>query len=163
MTEQEFGTDYRGSYLARSLITFLMNAALVIAPGFLGVLAIFFVVQAFGVGLGSGLRSFAAVIFPLMVLAFVKAGHITGERRRTINLPELPIAVEVAAMAVVGVASMMLLELSTSVPVVELVMAAGFSFIVYVLSEGRDRAAPYCLGLVIGSLGYVILVGVPQF
>lgn len=163
MTEHELDTDYRGSYLARGLITFLMNTALVIAPGFLGALAIYFVVHAFGVNLGTGLRSFAAVIFPLMVLAFVKAGQLMGEKRRTINLPELPIAVEVGAMAAVGVVSMMLLELSTTIPIVELVMASGFSFIVYVLSEGRHRAAPYCLGLVIGSLGYVILVGVPQF
>lgn len=163
MTEQELHANYRGTYVARGLITFLMNAALVVAPGFLGGLAIFFVVQAFAVGLGTGMRSFAAIVFPLMVLAFVKAPQLMGGKRRTINLPELPVLAEVAVMTAAGTVSMMLLELSTSIPIVELVMATGFSFIVYVLSEGRDRAAPYCLGLVIGSLGYVIVVGVPQF
>jgi hypothetical protein len=78
------------------------------------------------------------------------------------TVTNLPVAVEVALMAAAGVVSMMLLELSTSIPIVELVLATGFSFVVYVLSEGRDRAAPYCLGLVIGSLGYVIVIGVPQ-
>ncbi|OLF05663.1 hypothetical protein [Actinophytocola xanthii] len=89
------------------------------STGWLGALAVFFVVQAFLTDVGSGLRSSAAVVFPLMVLAFVKAGQLMNGRRRPVT--------------------------------------------VYVLSEGRDRAAPYCLGLVIGSLGYVILVGIPQF
>jgi hypothetical protein len=141
-----------------------MNAALIIAPAFLGGLAVFFVAQAFSGGVGAGLRSFAAAIFPLMVLAFVKAGHLTSaNRRKGLQLPDLPIVAEVVLMAIAGAVCMMLLELSTSIPIVELVMATGFSFIVYVLSEGRDRAAPYCLGLVIGSLGYVIVIGVPHF
>jgi hypothetical protein len=65
-------------------------------------------------------------------------------------------------MAALGVVSMMLLELSTSIPIVELVLSAGFAFILYLWLGGRDRAAPYCLGLVVGALGYVIVVGVPQ-
>jgi hypothetical protein len=101
-----------------------------------------------------------------MVLAFVYAGRKLSDEagpRRGVDLPELPMLAEVAIMAVVGGISMLLLELSTTIPIVELVLATGFSFIVYVLGEGRDRAAPYCLGLVIGSLGYVIIVGVPHF
>ncbi|MCE7003628.1 hypothetical protein LWC34_12435 [Kibdelosporangium philippinense] len=163
--------DYRadvdpGFRIARELMKFLMNAALVVAPAFLGGLAIFFVSRAFVAGVGSGFRSLAAIVFPLMVLAFVYAGKKLShevERQRKVELPELPTLAEVAIMAVVGGVSMLLLELSTTIPIVELVLATGFSFIVYVLGQGRDRAAPYCLGLVIGSLGYVIIVGVPHF
>lgn len=171
MVEQRAESD-RGFDFARGLMKFLMNAALVIAPGFLGCLAVYFVAKAFLDGVGPGFRSLAAVVFPLMVLAFVYAGrgmangqevNAADRKRRTVDLPDIPVLAEVAAMTVVGAISMLLLELSTTIPVVELVLATGFSFIVYVLGEGRDRAAPYCLGLVIGSLGYVIIVGVPHF
>lgn len=154
-----------GFTIARALMRFLMNAALVVAPAFLCFLAIFFVTRAFLTGVGTGFRSFAAVVFPLMVLAFAYAGKKFAEeagRPRRIELRELPMLAEVAIMAVAGGLSMLLLELSTTIPIVELVLATGFSFIVYVLGEGRDRAAPYCLGLVIGSLGYIILIGVPN-
>ena len=49
---------------------------------------------------------------------------------------------EVTATAVAGAVRMLLLELSTSIPIVELVPTTGVAFIVYVLGEGRDRAAP---------------------
>lgn len=179
MVEQRAESD-RGFDFARGLMKFLMNAALVIAPGFLGCLAVYFVAKAFLDGVGPGFRSLAAVVFPLMVLAFAYAGRgmanpqvpdaaddreaITPDRnKRKVDLPDIPVLAEVAAMTGVGAISMLLLELSTTIPVVELVLATGFSFIVYVLGEGRDRAAPYCLGLVIGSLGYAIIVGVPHF
>jgi hypothetical protein len=57
---------------------------------------------------------------------------------------------------------MQLLNLSTSIPIVELVLSAGFSFILYLWADDKDRASPYCLGLVIGSLGYIIILGVPH-
>lgn len=181
MVENPAHPTDRGYEFSRSLMKFLMNAALVVAPTFLGGLAIFFVSKAFLTGMGTGFRSLAAVVFPLMVLAFVYAGRKMAEEaartaarqgtsssaaprgHRTVKLPEYPVLGEVATMAAVGALSMLLLELSTTIPIVELVLATGFSFIVYVLGEGRHRAAPYCLGLVIGSLAYVIIIGVPHF
>ncbi len=161
MTRQEPSVDFSPANFASRVVDFLLFAALVLAPGFLGGLAFFFVGRAFTTGVGAGFRSFAAVILPLMVLTFMVLPRI-GQGRGGISVPKLPMWAEIGLMAVLGVISMMLLELSTSIPIVELVLSAGFSFILYLWLGGKDRAAPYCLGLVVGALGYVIVVGVPQ-
>jgi hypothetical protein len=160
MTERELSIDYSKDNFASRIVHFLLFAALVLAPGFLGGLAFFFVVRAFINGVAPGFRSFAAVILPLMALTFMVLPKM-GRARDGIRVPRMPIWAAIGTMAVLGVISMMLLGLSTSIPIVELVMSAGFSFILYLWLGGRDRAAPYCLGLVVGALGYVIIVGVP--
>jgi hypothetical protein len=149
------------SNFASRIVEFLLYSALVLAPGFLGGLAFFFVARAFFDGAATGMRSFAAAVLPLMVLTFMVAPKI-GRDQRTVRVPNLPMWAEIAGMASVGIASMLLLELSTTIPVVELVLSAGFAFILYLWLGGKDRAAPYCLGLVVGALGYVIVLGVPH-
>src|SRR5689334_8793259 len=99
MAEKTARTD-RGFEFARGLMTFLMNAALVIAPGFLGCLAVYFVAKSFLAGVGPGFRSLAAVVFPLMVLAFVYAGrglsddqeaNTAARSGRKVELPDIPV------------------------------------------------------------------------
>ncbi|MEV4319924.1 hypothetical protein [Actinocrispum sp. NPDC049592] len=173
----------RNDNLARNIIHAIMWTALIVAPGFLGALATFFVARAFSDGFLSGLRSFAAVLLPLMVLTFVVAPKLGRDRDNTAtdgttgdndhqagddakalarSVDSLPLWLATLGMAAVGAVMMQLLNLSTSIPIVELVLSAGFSFILYLWADDKDRAAPYCLGLVIGALGYIIILGVPH-
>jgi hypothetical protein len=153
---------------AKRIVIGIMWTALIVAPLFLGGLAFFFVVRAFTSGFTAGLRSFAAVALPLMVLTFVVAPKLAKNRRAGVSsspagrIPDIPLWLATAGMAVVGGVLMQLLNISTSIPIVELVLSAGFAFILYLWADDRDRAAPYCLGLVIGALGYVIILGVPH-
>jgi len=161
MTEHSVQHPYAQRNFATRIVELLLYSALVLAPGFLGGLAFFFVARAFFESAGTGMRSFAAAILPLMVLTFMVAPKIGRDSRR-VRVPDLPMWAEIAVMAGLGIVSMLLLELSTSVPIVELVLSAGFAFILYLWLGGKDRAAPYCLGLVVGALGYVIIMGVPH-
>jgi hypothetical protein len=129
------------------------------APGFLLALMIFFVAQAFAGSIGQGLRSFAAVLLPLMVLTFlVKSSWDTSSW-----IGRIPAWASFSAMVMLAVATMKLLMLSTSAPVAELVLSSAFSIIALsgFRGEERDRAVPYCLGTVLGALGYVVVLGVP--
>jgi hypothetical protein len=168
MTTHESISDQEDNH-ARKIVIGIMWAALIIAPLFLGGLAFFFVVRAFVNGFTVGLRSFAAVMLPLMVLTFVVAPKLTSRKRNESfekqpdrRIPDPPLWLATVGMAVVGGVMMQLLTISTSIPIVELVLSSGFSFILYLWADDRDRAAPYCLGLVIGALGYVIILGVPH-
>ncbi|ADJ49086.1 hypothetical protein AMES_7261 [Amycolatopsis mediterranei S699] len=164
MTTHEAVSQDQDNY-AKKIVIGIMWTALVVAPLLLGGLAVFFVIRAFTSGFPAGLRSFAAVILPLMVLTFVVAPKIGKEHAAEAvrgRIPEHPLWLATATMTAVGAVMMQLLTISTSIPIVELILSAGFSFILYLWADDRDRAAPYCLGLVIGALGYVIILGVPH-
>ena len=157
--------------LAMSVIHAILWTALIVAPAFLGVLATVFVVRAFSGGFLPGLRSFASILLPLVVLTFVVAPQFAqnqqGAATRDKKEPprreaKLSLWQATALMAAAGALMMQLLKLSTSIPIVELVLATGFAFILYLWADSKDHAAPYCLGLVIGALGYIVIVGVPH-
>lgn len=157
--------------LAMNVIHAILWTALIVAPAFLGVLASVFVVRAFSGGFLPGLRSFASILLPLVVLTFAVAPQFVqnqqGAQRRDRKAPprrkaKLSLWQATALMAAAGALMMQLLKLSTSIPIVELVLATGFAFILYLWADSKDHAAPYCLGLVIGALGYIVIVGVPH-
>jgi len=131
------------------------------APGFLLMLMIFFVAQSFAGSVEQGLRSFAAVLLPLMVLTFlVKSSWDTSSW-----IGRTPAWASFSAMVTLAVATMKLLTLTTSAPAAELVLSSAFSIIALsgFRREDRDRAVPFCLGTVLGALGYVVVFGVPLF
>lgn len=66
---------------ARAVDHILYPIALFATPAFLAVLTVYFVVHAFTRGAGSGVRSFAAVLLPLMVLALLVAFKRNSLRR----------------------------------------------------------------------------------
>src|SRR6185295_7115606 len=68
---------------AKRIIAGMMWTALVVAPLLVGGLAFFFVVRAFSDGFGAGIRSFAAVVLPLMVLTFVVASKLSRRNRES--------------------------------------------------------------------------------
>jgi hypothetical protein len=89
MTRRDIAVDYSQANFASRVVHFLLFAALVLAPGFLGGLAFFFVGRAFTTGVAAGFRSFAAVILPLMVLTFLVLPRIS-RGRDAITVPKLP-------------------------------------------------------------------------
>lgn len=144
-------SNWGTSLVERLLIPFSLFAA----PGMLLGLIIFFLVQAFSTGVGPGFRSFAAVLLPLMALTLLVVTKATP------SMDRIPGWIAFAGMVIVAAAAMQLLTLSTSIPIVQLVLSAAFSLIVFVRRADSERLAPYCLGIVLGALGYVVILGVP--
>jgi hypothetical protein len=154
-TELEDGPNWGVRLVERGLYPF----ALVAAPAFLLALIVFFVARAFSEGLQPGVRSFAAVLLPLMIMTFIAKYRPESAGK----LARIPGFVAFTVMFVVAGATMQLLTFSTKVPVAELVLSAAFSIIVlgYVQLK-RARVITYCIGTVLGALCYVVLLGFPR-
>jgi hypothetical protein len=144
---------------ARAVDHVLYPIALFAAPAFLVVLTVYFVAQAFSRSAGDGVRSFAAVLMPLMVLALLVAFK-RSSLRRAAAVPNLWVFV---ATLGIGLAVMTLLKFTpTSVPVPELVISASFSILIFSrVALGRDKMMFYYFGMVLGFLTYVIVLGFP--
>jgi hypothetical protein len=133
--------------------------ALVATPGFLLFLMIFFVGRAFANSSGSGVRSFSAVLLPLMVLALLVAFK-REKLKRAERVGNLWIFV---GTLLIGLGVMELLSLApTGVPISELVLSGSFSVLLFSsVSLSRDRAMFYYFGTILGFLSYVVLLGFP--
>lgn len=151
----EDGPNWGVRLVERGLYPFALAAA----PAFLLALIVFFVARAFTDGLQSGVRSFAAVLLPLMVMTFIAKYRPESAGK----LARIPGFLAFIIMFVIAGAMMQLLTFSTKAPVAELVLSAAFSIIVlgYIQLE-RARVITYCIGTVLGALCYVVLFGFPR-
>ncbi len=144
---------------AKAVDNILYPIALFAAPAFLAVLTVYFVVQAFTRSAGSGVRSFAAVLLPLMVLALLVAFK-RNSLRRAEAVPSFWVFL---ATLGIGSAVMALLKLTpTGVPLPELVISASFSILIFSrVALTRDKMMFYYFGMVLGFLVYVVILGFP--
>lgn len=144
---------------ARLIDLALYPFALVATPAFLLFLMVFFVARAFAHSSGNGVRSFSAVLLPLMVLALLVAFKRENLKRaeRVGN-----IWVFVGTL-VIGLGVMELLRLTpTGVPASELILSGSFSVLLFSsVSLSRDKAMFYYFGTILGFLSYVVLFGFP--
>ncbi|MGH3799712.1 MAG: hypothetical protein ACRDTD_06180 [Pseudonocardiaceae bacterium] len=127
-------------------------------PLVLAGMIVFFIIRAFAQGgTPAGFRAFAAVLLPLMILTVYVA---LGRKPSTKQIPgSLAFAISVA----VALGAMFLLTLSLTLPVVELVFSAALALIIYVWSvDDASDTAPYSLGMILGTLGYIVVLGVPN-
>lgn len=143
---------------ARLIETVLYPFALVATPAFLLLLMIFFVGRGFARGTGDGVRSFSAVLLPLMVLALLSA-----LKRENLRKAEGVGSLWVFLITLfVGVGVMELLTLTpTGVPLPELVLSGSFSVLLFSLLLSRDKRMFYYFGMILGFLVYVVLFGFP--
>jgi len=136
--------------------------AVVATPGFLLVLMIYFVVRSFSHGPSSGVRSFAAVLLPLMIFTFL-AKYRKEELHRAVRFSN---GLVFGFTLLVGVAVMELLTLApTGVPLTELVLSGSFSVLFFSFTafpDDKDKAMFYYFGMILGFLGYVVILGFPK-
>jgi hypothetical protein len=136
--------------------------ALVATPGFLLLLMVFFVAQSFSNGISAGVRSFSAVLLPLMVLTL-----LTKFRKEQLQRAErFNNGLVFVFTLLVGLAVMELLTIApTGVPLAELVVSGSFSVLLFSLAafpDDKDKAMFYYFGMILGFLGYVIVLGFPS-
>ncbi|RLP93315.1 hypothetical protein EAD89_06690 [Micromonospora sp. BL4] len=135
--------------------------AQVAAPGLLLILMIWFVTRGFAEGVGDGVRSFAGVLLPLMALTFLVKTTQGSERDPKSGIMAIPSWASFLAMLIIAGVTLQLLSVSTTIPIVELVVSAAFSIITF-MRTSRTHYVSYCLGTVLGALGYLVLFGVPS-
>ena len=135
--------------------------AFVATPGFLLVLMVYFISRAFSDSLGAGVRSFSAVLLPLMVLGLLR----TFQKERLQRAERFSNTVVLALTMLVGILVMELLTIApTRVPLAELVLSGSFSVLLFshaALPENKEKAMFYYFGMILGFLSYVVVLGFP--
>jgi hypothetical protein len=157
------GQDEKLTWGERLVYAVLYPLAQVIAPGFTFVLMVRFVWRAFDYGLGSGVRSFAAELLPLLIVTYLT--NLRQGDRIAVLASKVPNWATFGCMLVVGALLLPVISMSSAVPLAELVLSGCFSILVcgLVLSANRDKAMAYYFGFVLGALGVVVVSGLPSF
>lgn len=131
---------------------------IVATPGFLLILMIYLVISAFTEGFHLGMRSFAGVLFPLVLVAFI----FIFQRDLLERLGKVPTLAAYAFSLVIGLVVMIVLAWSPAVPIKELVLSGSFSLLVFSHVSLRGNAMlAYYYGMISGLLLYTILLGFP--
>lgn len=137
---------------------FLFPFALFATPSFLLLLMAVFVARAFGDDLYSGVRSFAAVLLPLMVMTFL----LVFRKEMVKNVERLPPWIAFLGSITLGLGVMALLSTSSSIPATEMVLSGSFSILLMsYVAIGQERRIVYFFGMVLGLLDYIVVFGFP--
>jgi hypothetical protein len=108
-------------------------------------------------GWGHVLRQFAGILLPLTVVLVLKLGDPNRSQRWAHKVPSWTSFILMFALSV---GTMALLTINTSIFMMQVVMSTALSIILFAKNLKVDEL-PYCLGLLVGSLGFVIVAGVP--
>lgn len=131
---------------------------LVATPGFLLILMVYLVMSAFTQGFGLGMRSFAGVLFPLVMVAFV----FIFQRELLARLGRVPTLAAYVFSLIIGVFVMIVIAWSPAVPVKELVLSGSFALLLFSHVSLRGNAMlAYYYGMISGFLLYIIFLGFP--
>jgi hypothetical protein len=130
-------------------------------PLFILALMIHLVSHAFYRDTYSGIRSFAAVLLPLIVVTFI----FIFQRELLERLGRRPTLLSFSASLIAGIAAMAIVRFcaySTIVPVSELVLSGSFSILVFsYVSLQENKMLSYYYGMICGFLVYIIFFGFP--
>jgi hypothetical protein len=148
--------DNWGLWLIHGL---LYPFAMVATPLFLLGLIVYFVFQAFSDSTGDGVRSFAAVLLPLMTLALL----VAFRKEKLQKAEKLPSTWAFFLTLAVGIGVLALLAITpTGIPLPELVLSGSFSVLIFsYVALSQDKAMFYYFGMVLGFLLYVVILGFP--
>jgi hypothetical protein len=135
--------------------------AIFLAPAILLVVMTYFVVIAFDAGFGAGIRSFAAVLLPLSLVAFL----FIFQREWLMKLEAPSAVISFLAALAVGVLVMAAIRLaarSPAVPITELVLSTSFALLVFSHAGLRGtKISAYSYGMLSGIMLYIIVLGFP--
>jgi hypothetical protein len=134
----------------------------------LATLGTWLVLRASSGGFYPGIRSFASVLFPIVVGSFL----FLFNRGLIERLRAVPTVAGFAGAMLLGIAIMLALRFLaqlSAIPITELLVSACFSALVFTsgplhalaFSDQENRALAYYYGVVSGMLLYVILFGFP--
>ena len=134
----------------------------ILPPAILLLLMTYFVLVAFNDGFRPGIRSFAAVLFPLSLVTFIfifQKGWLT-------RLGALSAFASFLVSMLIGLIIMVAIRLyarSSAAPVTELVLSASFSLLVFSHASLRGQTiSAYSYGMICGMLAYIIFLGFPD-
>jgi hypothetical protein len=144
-----------GTHLVEQL---LYPLAIFVTPLFIACLVVYLIILSFIQDTAAGIRSFSAVLLPLMILTYL----IKKRHDAPILDKELPRWATFLIMLVLGVVVMGTLTLHTSAPVTELVLSGAFAVLVFsYVSLEREKMISFYFGTILGFLIYVVLLGFP--
>ncbi len=124
-------------------------------------LMIYLVFHAFRGGLYLGIRSFAGVLLPLIIVTFI----FIFQKELLEKLGKIPTLFSFFASLIIGIVVMVVVRLFayfSVVPITELVLSGSFSILVfsYVSLRGNNMLS-YYYGMITGFLIYIIFWGFP--
>jgi hypothetical protein len=139
----------------------LYRSAHVIAPLVIGALLVLFVSRAFRAGPGSGTRSIAAVLLPLLAVTYLVNSRRGDWLAKQAN--RVPAGLTFGCMLGIGGVLLPVVSMWSAAPVVELLVSGSCSILLggLVLSADREKAMAYYFGFVLGVVGAVVLRGLP--
>ena len=130
-------------------------------PVFVLFLMFHLVFYSFGKGFSSGIRSFAGVLLPLIMVTFI----FVFQKELLEKLGKIPALISFFASLIIGIVVMVVVRAfaySSAVPVTELVLSGSFSILVFSYVGLREnKMLSYYYGMISGFLIYIIFWGFP--
>jgi hypothetical protein len=120
---------------------------------------VYFLFSAFGEGIYPGVRSFAGVLLPLIVAAFM----LIFQKPQLEKLGE-PSVLRwgVFASVLTGFGAMALIRFMGRAPITEVVLSGVFSALVFCYASIRESEIfAYYYGMILGFLIYIVVLGFP--
>ncbi len=130
-------------------------------PVFVLFLMIYLVFYAFRGGFYPGVRSFAGVLLPLIMVTFI----FIFQKELLEKLGEIPTLFSFFASLIIGIVVMVVVRFFvyfSAVPIAELVLSGSFSILVFsYVSFRENKMLSYYYGMISGFLIYIIFWGFP--
>jgi phage-related protein len=130
-------------------------------PLFVLLLMAYLVFYAFKGGIYPGIRSFAGVLLPLIMVTFI----FIFQKELLEKLGKIPTLISFLASLVAGIIMMIIIRYfaySSAVPITELVLSGSFSILVFsYVSLPENKMLSYYYGMISGFLIYIIFFSFP--
>jgi hypothetical protein len=127
--QQNFGMGDWGSYVVR---TFIHPFTIVATPVFVLILTAYFIINAFRISIYDGVRSFAAALFPLIIMTFIYIFN----KDLIKYLEKVNILISFSSALIWGFIVMVVIRFSGSmngapIPISELVLSGSFAILIF--------------------------------
>lgn len=151
--------DWSDSVIMMLLYPFTQVAPLLFLLGLIG----YFLWKAFEANLSVGVRSFAAVMIPLIVLtvAYTAMNRPNQKEKPHGFFSRIPPWVTFSTLALIAAGVLAVIPtFHTAIPVPEFVLSATFSLLLFSRTLPPKQMISYYFGAVIGFLVYIVLFGI---
>ena len=130
-------------------------------PLFILLLMGYLVFHAFSSGIYPGIRSFAGILLPLIMVTFI----FIFQKELLEKLGRIPTLISFFSSLIIGIVVMVVIRFfaySLPIPITELVLSGSFSILIFsYVSLQENRMLSYYYGMISGFLIYIIFWGFP--